>query len=105
MGTPREMVSDLLYAVVFAFAKGETGKVDALLALWEARYADGRSGRPLVTPDRGATSCVADVARAIGVHHATLRRWDDEFQSVLTYLVEGGFVDASALVRKPGAGV
>lgn len=104
MGSPREMVSDLLYAVVFAFARGETGKVDALLALWEARYADGRSGPPLVTPDRGAASCVAAVAEQIGVHHATLRRWDEEFRAVLAYLVEGGFVDAEKLVRsKEGA--
>ncbi len=112
MGSPREMVSDVLYAVVYVFARGDAARIDAMLEVWEERYADGTTGRANVAETRGGPrrghladqpGPVRRVAERRGIAESTLRESDRKLREMLDFLVEHRFLRPEELVRTGAA--
>lgn len=100
MGTPREMVSDLLYALIVGYAQGDAALTEGLLALYEVRYASGVSQRAVCEIG------FAEAARRSGASESSIRRADVGFRELLFEHVYGSdaWLTPERMVRQKDTG-
>ena len=95
MGMPREMVSDVGYAMIVLYFRGDMRAVEAVLTLLDRRYRDGRAGKP------GAAVGTRAVARRMEMDESVVRRQFNRFAADLETAIEAAGLPPSVMVREP----